>query len=130
MKLEVGMYCRHKNSIIGYKPILINKIIQIIDTDDLKTYHLNDGNVLFEKDIIKASYNIIDLIEVGDYVNSRLVTDIQIHCSDEIDEEDGSKCLFFKNEVYGIYNQDIETILTKEQFENNCFRIGDENRNR
>ena len=116
MKLEVGMYCRHKNSIIGYKPILINKIIQIIDTDNLITYHLNDRNVLFEKDIIKASHNIIDLIEIGDYVNGELVVKNTIEDGGNIIIVSGGMCYT---------NDDIKTILTHEQFENNCFKIGE-----
>ena len=49
MKIEVGMYCRHKSTIIEYEPIKINKIIQIVDTDDIITYHLDNKEVSKEE---------------------------------------------------------------------------------
>ncbi len=126
--LQEGMYIRYIPAFREYTQ-KISKILKIENRILDMVYYLDNvkngkeyvSSSYFD-DVLKASHNIIDLIEVGDYVNGKLVTDIQIHCCDGIDEEDGSKCLFFKNEVYGIYNQDIKTILTKEQFENNCFR--------
>lgn len=73
--------------------------------------------------ITKHSHNIIDLIEVGDFVNGYL-----------IDEIDTSGILIHK--AHGIdrsgfsipvaqYNDDIQTILTHEQYKKNCYKIGD-----
>ena len=69
---------------------------------------------ILKKDIIKASHNIIDLIEVGDYVNGELVQDITGEYI-RIDNVSHNK--------YWLSNN-IKTILTKEQFENNCYKIG------
>ena len=71
--------------------------------------------------IKKHSKNIIDLIEVGDFVNGALVT------------EKNSTLLL--TEIKGIdhsgyiitisqYGERIKTILTHEQYESNCYRIG------
>lgn len=72
--------------------------------------------------IVKHSKNIIDLIEVGDYVNGRLV--LQTDCKTQ------NVCLlipFTDTKVntnimwYGY--EDIETILTKEQYQANCYTV-------
>ena len=65
--------------------------------------------------ITKASHNIIDLIEVGDYVNDGLVQDITGEYI-RIGNISHNKSWL---------SNDIKTILTKECFENNCYKIGD-----
>lgn len=73
--------------------------------------------------IVKHSKNIIDLIECGDYVNGRLV--LQTDCKNQ------NVCLLIpftdtKANIniawYGY--EDIKTILTKEQFEQNSYKVG------
>lgn len=69
--------------------------------------------------MIKCSYNIIDLIEIGDYVNGKKVDRISF-----IEDT-----YYIKTKVSNTNNYDylpehlIETILTKEQYEKNCYRI-------
>ena len=72
------------------------------------------------KEIVKHSKNIIDLIEVGDYVNGHKVVD-------EIYGEDDNNLYF---EIEGGFNKakyigenEIETILTKEQYQVNCYTV-------
>lgn len=66
----------------------------------------------------KASYNIIDLIEVGDYVNGLKVIDIvenDIYVSD-----------YYAESCIGIVKvKDIKSIVTHEQMEQISYRIGD-----
>ena len=123
MKLEVGMYCRYKSTIIKYDPIKINKIIQIINTDNLIIYHLDNKDVLFEKDIIKASYNIIDLIKKNDIILGR---DGKIY---QVWKVDLGYVFTNTRNKEGLFvtlvDYQIDKILTKEQFENNCYKIGD-----
>lgn len=75
MKLEVGMYVRTKD---GY----ICRIININDYREpnmkygIEASYLKDVMFIGDDDIAKASYEIIDLIEVGDYVNGLPVTKI------------------------------------------------------
>ena len=75
-------------------------------------------------DIVKHSKNIIDLVEVGDYVNGYKVKYV---CNEEpcpsgkyvdVDcELDSSESYFFDNE--------IKSIVTKEQFANAEYRLED-----
>ena len=112
MKLEVGMYIRINDFIskIDYikKSKNGNEYIQFKEPNGMIA-HINS------KLIEKASHNIIDLIEVGDYVNGELVTDITGEYI-RIGDVSHNKSWLSNN---------IKTILTKEQFEDNCFRIGD-----
>ena len=69
-----------------------------------------DDDLIKKEDIIKSSPNIIDLIEVGDYVNGYLVIEKDINNELRyIDLKD-------RNMKYVKY-LDIESIVTKEQFE-------------
>ena len=65
-KLNVGDYVRTKEGNIG----------KIIDINKSNYNYLQVEHNLFLKNenILKSSSNIIDLIEVGDYVNGCLVT--------------------------------------------------------
>lgn len=75
--------------------------------------------------IKKHSKNIIDLIEVGDYVNGYRVENVineepcpSGKCVDIDSSKDSSECTLWKN--------DIQTILTKEQYSTNCYKVGGE----
>ena len=114
MKLEVGMYVRTKDGNI-FKIIGGNVDNWEIDIDYskleqteenwLELYRYNDNYSFFnDKDIIKVSNNIIDLIEVGDYVNGFPV----MHKENDI-LKCGLLVQFKENE--------IKSIVTKEQFE-------------
>lgn len=92
MKLEVGMYAR-----------TINGKIWIIISQKAISGH--------RKDIIKASHNIMDLIEVGDYVNGNPV------CIIKEDEHNRKWIYTDSNYKYGYLEEDIKSIVTKEQFE-------------
>ena len=115
MKLEVGMYVRYKTL---SNRIKIAKIIEI----DKKVLDLDNKDCTTEKYIIgEASHNIIDLIEVGDYVNGVQVIDKEI---DNVNEKylqcgvgDYLICVYNSNE--------IEDVVTKEQFKAMEYRLGD-----
>ena len=126
MEIKVGEYVRTKNGLIGK----VNKIElagsgvrfggeYLSDT----IIQFNDGKVyerrVKEKDIIKHSFNLIDLIEVGDYVNGNIVTDKYLFAGEkpviEIERNDTNcKCLCEK---------DIKSILTHEVFEANAYKV-------
>ena len=117
MKLEEGMYIRYTRGVInGYVPPRIAKIIDCSDKDLVK---IDNGQIILRNDILKSSKNIIDLIEVGDYVNGLLVTRIFI------DEETNKKYINLYGSVSEWEEEDIKTILTKEQYENNCYKVED-----
>lgn len=105
--MKVGEYVRTKSGGIG-------KIIEIdnnascshIITDN-ETFGLGwDGEQVnwdFITEIVKSSPNIIDLIEVGDYVNGNKVTDIN--------------GIIYVKDVGFLEEIEIKSIVTKEQFE-------------
>jgi hypothetical protein len=65
------------------------------------------------KAIVKHSKNIIDLIEVGDYVNGKYVKEINQY-------KDGKSIIA----LIGIIDEkNIKTILTHEQYNANCYKI-------
>lgn len=112
MKLEVGMYVRTKLGEIT-KIIDIRRPINadiLIFSSNLKEMFLNELGL----NILKSSYNLIDLIEVGDYVNDSKVIEVYFDVEEEkyirIDKaQDGLKTI--------LRNNDIKSIVTKEQFE-------------
>ena len=110
MKLELkeNMYYRTYSG-------SINKITSIKDYNE-REYLLNGFYI--NKDIIKkASYNIIDILEVGDYVNGHRVEEINFE-----DEE-----IFTDSEYYcGIVEFcNIKSVITREQMEQMAYKVGD-----
>ena len=83
------------------------------------------GNITFYDEVIKHSKNIIDLIEVGDYVNGYKVIDK--------DYEGEMICLLmpFNEENQSIYNivwntkYFIKSIVTKEMYKSIEYRLED-----
>lgn len=111
MKLELreNMYYR---TIAGH----IGKIVSIKEFNE-KEYLLNGFYI--NKDTIKiASFNIIDLIEVGDYVNGYYVEDILKTFINVATESN-----YFQSPT--IYEQDIKSIVTKEEFEQISYKVGE-----
>lgn len=111
MKLEVGMYVRTLNGIV--------KIYKIQDNvmEDTKG-HLHYG------DFVKASYNIIDLIEVGDYVNGSKVVNINYDLNYDADIVESITIFDYSIEGNGIlHNEEIKSIVTKEQMEQIAYKV-------
>lgn len=120
-KLEVGMYVRYKRGSIGFvDPVdKIGKIINQINNSDI--YELDNNNNIFEDDVIKARFNIIDLVKIGDYVNGHrviFVNDTFTYASVEVETSGEATC-----EI--IPKNNIKSILTKEQMEQMSYRIGE-----
>lgn len=106
MELKVGMCFRTKKGIIR-KWSEYDKLIK--DWDDRYRYYDENGDLtfVFEDEVAKYSNNIIDLIEVGDFVNNKMVNRIE-------------KNYIVVNEIWNgrelIRNDEIKSIVTKEQF--------------
>ena len=159
MKLEVGMYVRtdegYISKILDFREHY-TKGKRKIDFCDVKEVEENflllEGNQCpfiesidysippcypsdeelekIKSHIVKASHNIIDLIEVGDYVNGFPVEDYfrKYNEKKDIFENTGvvtTECYLENVDFSWILEKDIKTILTKEHFENNCYKIGD-----
>lgn len=104
MKPEVGMYARIKEG----------KIFKINETNVVgKNYYLD---IRETREIIKASYNIIDILEVGDYVNGNEIYRINWD----------SLGLILETTNYSkLREKDIKSIVTKEQFEQMAYKVGE-----
>lgn len=111
--------------------IRVNGIIGKVEQTGNSLFWLEDGSSysLFDKKV-KHSKNIIDLIECGDYVNGELVTgiyDIVNNNYESIGKKITTKyrtAQFTGLDInYCIYAEDIKTILTHEQFEQNSYKV-------
>lgn len=98
------------------KVLLINEDIL---SNDFYYFHAGEK-------IVKHSKNLIDLIECGDYVNGHLVTDKY----KDVDEYGNDFwCLIIEDSSFlnrSIREEEIKTILTKEQYLANCYKVGGE----
>ena len=128
MELKEGMYVRtndrgiHKISRINNNKTVWKYICDYRPSED------RDGTYTYgiykSEEIIKASNNIIDLIEVGDYVNGFIVLDIRTDNENEKYIECGCKDEIAFEYIYDtFYNKDIKSIVTKEQFESMSYKL-------
>ena len=104
--------CFNKENVIGYGFITKANHYLLWHKEDNK--FSIDGEC-FDKEDIKASFNIIDILEVGDYVNGELV--VAIHKNYVCDEIKLGIALETACNYTAILNEDIKSIVTKEQFE-------------
>ncbi len=130
MELKKGMYVRINNDFrLIY--VGIGRITKIVD--DTVYIQIRDMSVSFPKDQIeKASFNLIDLIEVGDYVNEMKVEEV----NNNLSEHKGiCNCLdtylWYINELdefeeIVIFENDIKSVVTKEQFDLMKYVVEDE----
>ena len=122
MKLEEGMYVRTDLGNIGkiveeythqnYKVSYPEPQEWVLDTG----YILNEAMMYQNEEIIKSSYNLIDLIEVGDYVNGFYVEDVK---ETFVNVATGSD--YFQSPT--IYEEQIKSILTRELFESMKYEV-------
>jgi hypothetical protein len=117
--IKVGEYIRTKR---GY----ITKILKCLGKDigykNMQHYDVDhwtpyQGFIIYEEDIKAHSKNIIDLIEVGDYVNGYRVTGIMSGYVylDKINAE--------TRKVKTFADYQIETILTHELYEQDSYKV-------
>ena len=119
--IEVGEYVRTKD---GYIFKILTKentnygCCGITDSNNTKyttyTYNKRSFNDIKNK-IVKHSKNIIDLIELYDYVNGMIVFDI-------ITYDNGEKAIKLLN-GYLMNEKEIKDILTHEQYQANCYTV-------
>ena len=122
MKLEAGMYVRTKSGIA--------RIVEFRERENnLSCYYL-DRNIMeedkclsnciydykyYKEQILKVSYDIIDLIKPGDYVNGYKVSfkdkDYKPFVQCDYPVQEGT------TNHYRFYEEAIYLIVTKEQFE-------------
>ena len=122
MELKVGMYIRTKDK-NG-----IQYIRKVVDLPKDTRYgsiivdkYIHNVKWVSKKNVLKASYEKMDLIKPGDYVNEDLVTFVY--------RPDGNKVFRIeleKNTLQGHIiskSEQIKSIVTKEVFKANEYRV-------
>lgn len=121
--MKVGDYIRTKYGVIAkitdiIKDLSIDCDIDVYYEDNLKDkmpmmeipYHLKDDY------IIKSSARIIDLIQMGDYVNKCRVIDFML--------ENGKIVgVIVDADIWGFDADEIKSIVTKQQFESMEYNV-------
>lgn len=111
-KIEVNEYVRFNNGEIG-------KVIDIKENPSRIVYS-EYGEIGLISDIVKHSKQLIGVIKCGDFVNGMEILHIDdnklyVEWSNEFEEFTGF-----------LENKDIQTILTKESYMANCYKVGGE----
>lgn len=115
MKLEVGMYIRTKRGKIG-------KIITISEDDVAIEFNKMWQDITLKKNIIKASFNVIDLIKPKDII---LGLDGKIYRCWRI--YNGYVFTYSKNKegvTVTLVDYQIDKVLTREQFDKLAYEVG------
>ena len=129
-KLEIGMYIRTKFGRIGKVlalaetidfPIINNELEkpvtkQIVKVDTNYNFEDEYDDYLIE-DVVNAKHKVIELIEEGDYINGHKIDEIGIG---PLSSYVAYECM---GEEYVIYEKDIISIVTKEQFAEMEFKV-------
>lgn len=76
--------------------------------------------------VVKHSKQLIDLIEVGDIVNSCIVVGFGYECVNGNKEKSILVEGKYTKVNFALLNWDIQTILTKEEMMVNCYKVGGE----
>ena len=123
-KLEPNMYVRTKEG----------KIFNCFASESMgkPVYYIKDSltnGFIDYNEAYKVSPNIIDIVQVRDYVNGSKVIDISIIGKDkekwvwiEQMEDTDNK---YDDDYVGYNNEQIKSIVTKEQFEQMAYKVGD-----
>lgn len=120
MELKEGMYVRTKD---GYIDKVIIDYKGYCNNPNCNCKHVScEKNYYDEEKIIKTSYNLIDLIEEGDYVNGVEVIGKEF---DNFNKE-YLQCGVGDYVICTFEVKDIKTILTKEQFESQKYIVESE----
>ena len=130
MELKEGMYVRYIPT-LGIYTQKISKITKVKNCLlDMAYYLDNSEEPVFSShfdDIVGASENIIDLIEVGDYVNGLRVEKNKygelytsyVYYGGDI----GKMCEVYTTWVKEYKKDEIYSIVTKEQFESITYKV-------
>lgn len=126
--MKVGDYVRTKNK-TPFEPSQIAKITDMKKDEGYKNQYFItlDHNLpttynfhIYSEDVIKSSPNIIDLIEVGDYVNGKKVIKIW---EEPFGEFAGQIFTILDGEETAPTIREIKSIVTKEQFESMMYNV-------
>ena len=112
MELKLNMYVRTEHGIYKINGYINNNYTQKFTYID----NLGVSNFLDKNQVIKASRNIIDLIEVGDIITTN-------NLCGEVTHIEGDKIYTTCYDGECCYGYQIQSIVTKEQFENMKYEV-------
>lgn len=141
MKLEVGMYVRTKCGIAKITDIICGQDVKfdndnIFENNDDKTHHMYDGisknDYFFQHEIVgEPSFNITDLIEVGDVIIDKEGHKYPINYEFETDYNSEYKSYEITiDDHITLFLKDGLSIITKEQFEQMSYKVGEKDNNK
>ena len=124
MKLEVGMYCYNKTN----RKLGIGKIIDFQSNNNVNIRYKNSIELASIGNVI-ASFNIIDILEVGDYVNGLRVEKNKygelytsyVYYGGDI----GKQCEVYTTWLKELKEDMIYNVVTREQMEQMAYKVGD-----
>lgn len=146
-KIELAIYTKNKSwelfgevqkdHRIKYEPLennldLVKKVYEqeleeIVCYVPVNKNHPRNASLYSNHKFIKASYSIIDILEVGDYVNGEKV--LRTNCKLEYIDDDSETGV---NEVSNgleletgwiYFEHEVQSIVTKEMFDNITYRL-------
>lgn len=128
MKLEVGMYVRTKKGIAKIKKIFPNDSEPYFEakyeTDTyLEIYY--DSEYVSEDNVLKASYNIIDVLEVGDILVDDANRKLEILLIDNELMVRNAGLIYDNNYYLPIKSIAIKSVITHEQMEQMAYKVGE-----
>lgn len=109
-EIEVNEYVRTENGVIDKVDALYGMIENTVHLENQKWFDI--------KNIVNHSKQLIDLIKAGDIVNGHLVDEVRITSF--------GNSIFINDYKTELYENDIKTILTKESYMANCYKVGGE----
>ena len=115
MDLKLNMYVRTEHGIYKINGYINNNYTQKFTYID----NLGVSDFLDKNQVIKASRNIIDLIEVGDIITTN-------NLCGQVTHIEGDKIYTTCYDGEYCYDYQIQSILTKEQFESMKYSLGEE----
>ena len=128
MELKVGMYVRTKWGIAKIREVEIVEEILGREIQPITVYYVDrclqpiDETKCFKEDIIgEPSFDIMDIIQRGDYINGRLVHSVGYNFQDDwvIKMSDSN----YEDFIYALKDGDV--VVTKEQFESMQYEVGE-----
>lgn len=112
MKLEVGQFVRTKDGIIDKVTIDYNGHCA---SPNCECKHISCAKNYYDEDTVtKASYNIIDILEIGDYVNGNEIYKISW---------DSLGLILETTDFFKLREKDIKSVITHEQMEQMAYKV-------
>lgn len=112
MDIEVGDYVRTNDG-------RIFRVYKIDNKNSKYTLYSDEFTRPINYKVTKHSKNIIDLIEVGDFVNGNRVVDKYLYAG----EKPVLETVGIEYNAYCLSEGDIREILTKEQYLQNRYKV-------